>query len=289
MNQYVGMALQPQIQAANNQFALNQQLMQGQATSAGAFGDPRANMLQQNQQLNNNLSMQGLVGNAYNSAFNTAIGAGAQDVANSLQAQTTNASLYNTGLQNLLTGSNTAYSQGVGGTNLLNTLGQQQTSQSQAELNAAYNQWLMGEQYPFQSTQLVDQALGASTAGAPTTTTLSQPNNAGFGILGSLIGAGGSIGGSYLGASTLAAALEKGGPIESGQPAVVGEKGPELFVPHHGGTVIPFDKLRKAVHGAEKEQPGKRQDKLAQILGTGAPALPPPSGGFDPAMFGAAA
>lgn len=282
MNQYVNMALQPQLTAAQNQQAVNQQLMQGQATSAGAFGDPRANLLQSNQQLVNNLSNQGLVGNAYNSAFNTAIGAGAQDVANNLNAQTTNAGLYNTGLQNLLAGSNTAYSQGTGGTNLLNTLGAQQTAQSQAGLNAAYNQWLMGEQYPFQTTQLVDQALYGGSLGAPSTTTgtITQPNNAGYGILGSLIGAGGSALGGYL------ASLEKGGPIEKNQAAIVGEKGPELFVPHKSGTVIPFEKVRAAVKKAEKEEPHRRPSALARAIGAVPPGLPSPSGGFDAKIFG---
>lgn len=292
MNQYVNEALQPQLTAQQNQQAINQQLTQGQATSAGAFGDPRATMIQQNQQLNNSLANEGLVGNAYNAAFNTAIGAGAQDVANNLTAQTTNASLYNTGLQNLLAGSNTAYNQATGGVNLLNTLGQQQTTQSQAGLNAAYNQYLMAEQYPFQTTQLVDQALYGGSIGAPSTTTgtTTQPNNAGYGILGSLIGAGGTaLGDAYMGAGTLAL-LAEGGEAKAGRPAVVGEKGPEVFVPQQSGTVIPFDKLRKAVKSAEKEKPGKRQDELKRVLGMGAPALPSPSsGGFSPGMFGQAA
>jgi hypothetical protein len=46
----------------------------------------------------NAIARQGLIGNAYNSAFNTAIGAGAQDSANQLTAGTTNANLGETAL-----------------------------------------------------------------------------------------------------------------------------------------------------------------------------------------------
>lgn len=314
MNQYVSMALAPQLAAAQNQQSLNMQQMQGAATSAGAFGDPRANLLQTNQQLVNNLSNQGLIGNAYNSAFNTAIGAGAQDVANNLNAQTTNAGLYNTGLQNLLAGSNTAFNQGTGGTNLLNQLGAQQTAQSQAGLNAAYNQWLMGQQYPFQTTQLMNQTLGAASVGAPSvtnatgTSTTTQPNNALGGILGSLVGAGANAlpgilsgaGASAAGAGAAAGAdpaalamlaLADGGDPPVGRPSLVGERGPELFVPHQNGTVIPFEKIRSAVKAAEKEKPEKRPHELARALGIdpdAKPALPSP-GGFSPNLFGQAA
>jgi len=36
---------------------------------------------------------------------------------------------------------------------------------------------------------------------------------------------------------------EKGGPVEGNQPYIVGEKGPELFVPKSAGSVIPNNKL----------------------------------------------
>jgi phage-related minor tail protein len=36
--------------------------------------------------------------------------------------------------------------------------------------------------------------------------------------------------------------LAKGGPAKAGQPYIVGEEGPELFIPKQSGTVIPNDK-----------------------------------------------
>ena len=32
---------------------------------------------------------------------------------------------------------------------------------------------------------------------------------------------------------------EKGGPVTAGQPYIVGEKRPELFVPDRNGTILP--------------------------------------------------
>ncbi len=43
--------------------------------------------------------------------------------------------------------------------------------------------------------------------------------------------------------------LAGGGPAKAGQPYVVGEKGPELFVPKQAGTVIPNDKLGMSKEG----------------------------------------
>lgn len=316
MNQYVNLALQPQLTAQQNQQALNQQEMQGQATAAGAFGDPRAQMLQSNQQLVNNLSNEGLVGNAYNAAFNTAIGAGAQDVANNLQGQVANSSIYNTGLGEQLTGANAILGANTGATTLENTLGAQQTAQSQAGLNAAYNQWLMAEQYPFQTTSLINSTLGAAVPASPSSSTsqatTSMPNNSGYGMLGSLLGTGMNLllpgsgtlmsgltgmgsGSSFAGASAVGQGAPmtsaqyygsgapmtylpnpngggyipgyaEGGRPEVGKPAVVGEKGPELFVPDQAGTVVPYHKIKEAI----KNKHGVSTDGLSRQLGIAA-------------------
>lgn len=274
MNAYVGQALAPQVQNLNNEEALQSQLTQGQATSAGAFGDPRATMLQQNQNANSALQEEGLVGNAYTSAFNTAIGAGAQDVSNNLNAQTTNANLDETALNRELTGANTILGANTNSATLQNTLGAQQTEQSQADLNAAYNQYLMAQQYPFQTTQLVDSTLGAAQGVSPTTTTGTQsaPNNAGYGLVGSLLGAAGSAAGGYFsgaGSTALAAALmaADGGDVPSGTPTLVGERGPEVIVPKGDSNVIPYEKLKDAI---AKKKGVRQTDGLARAFGVAA-------------------
>jgi len=60
------------------------------------------------------------------------------------------------------------------------------------------------------------------------------------------------------GGSLTLAAREMGGPLERGQPALVGEGGPELFVPGRGGTVSPITRdgaqeLVTAVHEVRDE------------------------------------
>jgi Chaperone of endosialidase len=215
MNQYVGMALAPQLQAEQNLFAQQDLANSAAATGSGAYGDARAGQQQAATFLNQDIANQGLVGSAYTNAFNTAIGAGAQDVSNSLQAQTTNANLFQQYLMNQGTaaqGLEGASNYAAGLVNMQNALGAQQTANSQAGLNALYNQWLMGQQYPFQTSQNLNQSIAAGASGMPpiTTQTLQQPNNSGFGVLGSLLGAsmqGGSagFGGSAMG--TLLSAL----------------------------------------------------------------------------------
>jgi len=37
-----------------------------------------------------------------------------------------------------------------------------------------------------------------------------------------------------------------GGPVAGGNPYIIGEKGPELFVPSTNGTVIPNNQLKKS-------------------------------------------
>src|SRR5258708_16756561 len=97
MNQYVSMALAPQIQAQNTQFAQQDRNLGATATMSGAFGDARAGVEAANLSQNQDIARSGLVGQAYTNAFNTAIGAGAQDVGNHMQSQMFNAQMHQPG------------------------------------------------------------------------------------------------------------------------------------------------------------------------------------------------
>ena len=59
-------------------------------------------------------------------------------------------------------------------------------------------------------------------------------------LFGSILGSGGEKGGGILGAIGLFA---NGGRPPVGNPSIVGEKGPELFVPRSSGSIIPNNKL----------------------------------------------
>ncbi|MEM9881175.1 MAG: phage tail tape measure C-terminal domain-containing protein, partial [Pseudomonadota bacterium] len=62
-----------------------------------------------------------------------------------------------------------------------------------------------------------------------------------FGLLGGLPGVGGLFGG----------ARAMGGPVEMGKAYLVGEKGPELFVPGQSGTIIPNSTMPSAAPRAQ--------------------------------------
>lgn len=191
MNQYVMQALAPQLQQMDVANAKTAQATNANATGSGAFGDARTGIEQANNSFLSNVAREGLIGNAYNSAFNTAIGAGATDSSNQLAAGTTNANLAETALGRSLGGAQALQglqNQQLGVAQAQNTMGAQQTAQQQAGLTAQYNQWLMAQQYPFQTAQLMNQTVAAGSGAMPATqtTTSSAPDNSGLAMLGSL-------------------------------------------------------------------------------------------------------
>jgi Chaperone of endosialidase len=191
-------ALAPQLQQMQVANAATNQATDAQATGSGAYGDARTGIQQANNSFNQNVAQEGLIGNAYNSAFNTAIGAGAQDSANQLSAANSNAGYNETALNRALGGATAleglqTQQQGVQTT--ANTAAQQDTAEQQAQLTAQYNQWLMAQQYPFQTSGLADSAISAANPANPTTTTSTQPDNSGYAILGAALG---TAGGAYL-------------------------------------------------------------------------------------------
>jgi hypothetical protein len=204
MNLYVMQALAPQLQQADVQDAKTRAATNATATGSGAFGDARTGIEQANNAFNSNVAREGLIGSAYNSAFNTAIGAGAQDSANNLTGQTTNANLAETALNRSLGGAQAleglqTQQQGVQTT--ANTAAQQDTAQQQAQLTAQYNQWLMAQQYPFQTAGLMNSTVAAANPANPTTSTLTQPDSSGYAMLGTALGVAGGValgGGSLL-------------------------------------------------------------------------------------------
>jgi phage-related minor tail protein len=75
---------------------------------------------------------------------------------------------------------------------------------------------------------------GIGGAGSGTLALSSNPN------VGAYMG-GGGIEGITMG--TFGGTRAKGGPVSSGQTYMVGERGPELFVPGRSGTIVANDKM----------------------------------------------
>ena len=67
-----------------------------------------------------------------------------------------------------------------------------------------------------------------------------------FGGLGTIAGAGL---GSFLGPAGMLMGFKYGGDPTPGQPALVGEAGPEVFVPHTSGTIIPNQQTQQHMGG----------------------------------------
>lgn len=193
MNQYVMQALAPQLYQADINDAAQRAQMNGAATSSGAFGDARAGIESANLAFGQNVARQGLIGQAYNQAFNTAIGAGAQDVANNLSAQNANAGYMESALARALGGAQALQglqTQQLGAQTTANALSQQETAQQQAALTAAYNNWLQAQQSQVQALGANTAAVGAGASAMPanSTATTSEPNNSGWGVAGTILG-----------------------------------------------------------------------------------------------------
>jgi hypothetical protein len=194
MNEYVMRALAPQLQQSDMAWAGARKATDAQATGSGAFGDARTGIEQANNNFLSQVSREGLIGNAYNTAFNTAIGAGAQDVANNMAAQNANAGYAETALGRSLGGAQALQglqNQQLGVAGAVNQAGQQQTAQQQAQLTAQYNQWLMAQQQPRQDAQLVNQTVAAGSQAMPAsqTVTESKPDNSGLAFGSALLSA----------------------------------------------------------------------------------------------------
>lgn len=193
MNQYVMQALAPQLHQMDINNANQNAATNSQATSSGAFGDARAGIQASNDRFGQNVAREGLIGNAYNSAFNTAIGAGAQDVSNNLSAQNANAGYAESALSRALGGAGALQNlqtQQMGTQTAANSLAGQNTAQSQADLTAQYNQWLMAQQYPFQTAQLTNQTIGQAASAMPATTNTTGSTTGATTNTGSTVGSG---------------------------------------------------------------------------------------------------
>lgn len=190
MSQYVEQALNPQLRLQQQQFDAQNRSDNAAATSSGAYGDQRAGIQTANTREGQDAQRSGLIANAYNTAFNTAIGAGAQDVANQNQVGLSNAQLNEMALGRGLGALNSQ----EGLAQFLQQIGGLQQQQQQAKLNVPYSDYLAQMQYPFLTTQLMNQVIGTGAAAMPATQTgvgtgtsvASQPDNSGLQLAGTL-------------------------------------------------------------------------------------------------------
>lgn len=192
MDQYDARALQPMLHDNEEQRNAAVRNSRGAATMAGAFSDPRAAIDEDlvNQRYDRN--RQGIISSGYNQAYDRAIGASAQDVSNSNNAQIANAGLKETFLNRLLSGANANTGLQSGQLSLaqmLSQLGTPQTEQNQAKAQIPFQDWMIKNmQWIPQIAQLMNQTISAGTKGLPSNQVTTAPDNSGFGAIGSIAG-----------------------------------------------------------------------------------------------------
>jgi hypothetical protein len=203
MDPNLQMELAPTLQAIQEQAGMAMTGAGGngsQATAAGAFGDARQGVQNAMTDYQAMLAAGQATGQAYRNAYNNALNARQGDVSNVMSAQTANEQIAQQQLRNLV-GSGNALQNLAGfqtgqGLNLAQAAlagGATQQSLTQQQLNAAYNQQLQNLLGPYQyQVPALNSTLSALTPTQPSTTSVQQPNNAGWNILGSVLGAGAS-------------------------------------------------------------------------------------------------
>jgi hypothetical protein len=165
------------------------------ATAAGAFGGSRSAVLQNlddhSWQQNLQQTLAGL--NAGN--FTQAQAAAQNDLQRQLQASQSNqsAGLQAAGLNLNAAGAlaNMSGDQALQRAGALSTAGDAQQQNQQKQLDAAYQQWVLAQQYPVQMQGLLNQAVGLIPKTGTTDTTGSQTTyGGGFNLSGSIPGLG---------------------------------------------------------------------------------------------------
>ena len=174
MNPYLQQSLAPQIELMQREQARQGTQMAGQATQAGAFGGSRFGLAQAQQNLNNQLAQQNLIGQGYNAAFNQAQQQYNADQARRLQGLQTAVGAG----QALGQLGQTAYGQQVGNINLANQMGAQQQAQEQAKINQQIQDYATQQQYPMLQLANMSNLLRGLSMQATSTQTYQAPPSA---------------------------------------------------------------------------------------------------------------
>jgi len=200
MSPYIESALAPQMELLNRQYGQQAAQNAAQATQAGAFGGSRYGIQQAQNQLNQNLATQNLLGQGYNTAYQQAQQQFNADMARRLQAQQLGEQSRqfgaNLGLQGLQTGLQAAGTLGTLGQQQLAqqqaaiqaqaTAGQQQQALQQKSLDTAYQDYLTQLNYPYQQLSYMSNLVRGTPMGMSTTSQVYQPGPTGVQTLGAL-------------------------------------------------------------------------------------------------------
>jgi hypothetical protein len=183
MNPYTQQVVNSTLSDLNRQQQISAQNDATTATKAGAFGGSRSAVLQGLDDDNFARQEATAAANLNQANYSQAQSAAENDLSRQQAASQANQTA---GLQGAGLNLNAATAlAGMGGDQLnqalaqagaLSTAGNAQQQNQQAQLNAAYQQWQLAQQYPFQTQQLLDSAVGLIPHTGTTDTTGSETN-----------------------------------------------------------------------------------------------------------------
>jgi hypothetical protein len=196
MNPYTSQVIGASLQDLTRQQQIQDQNDASKATAAGAFGGSRSAVLQNLDHDSYARAAASTVAGLNQANYTQAQNAGLGDLTRQLTASQANQSA---GLQGAALNLNAAgslanmgneqLSQALQRAGALSTVGDAQQQNQQAQLNAAYQQWQLAQQYPLQIQGLLNGAIGAlPKTGTTDTTGTGSTDSSQFGFGGSLSG-----------------------------------------------------------------------------------------------------
>lgn len=213
MNPYISDTVNTTANEINQNNAIQQNQLQGNAASLGALGGNRVGVAQAQLANQQDLAENSTLAGLYSSGYNTALTAAQTQNSQDLQGAYEYGNLGTTAQNTALAGANAQ----------LETGGIEQ-QQQQNQLNQAYSQWEGAQQYPFQTGEyLTDTANSLAGIYGGTASTTTPAPSTGSQIVGGLTTVAG-----------LAGALKRGGAVK--------EKGL--------GDLLYFARIGKSVHDA---------------------------------------
>jgi hypothetical protein len=170
MNPYLQMSLAPQLAEANRAYDIGATKQQSAATQAGAFGGSREAIMAAENERNRNTGLNQIIGQGYNTAFNSA-----QNQYNQgLQNQLAGYGLMNQSAANLGQLGQNQYGQQMGINQLQNQYGAQQQAQMQKGLDTSYQDFLNQQNYPYKQLGFMSDMIRGLPLGQQSATQMYQ-------------------------------------------------------------------------------------------------------------------
>lgn len=226
MNPYISDTVNTTAQEINQNNAIQQNQLQGNAAAQGALGGDRVGLAQaalaNQQDMAENQTLAGLYSSGYNTALSGAQTQNAQDLQGAYEYGNLGSTAQNTALA---------------GANAQLQTGAVQQQQQQNVLNQAYGQWEGAQQYPFQTGEYLTNAAGSlgGLYGGSSSTTTPAPS-VGSQVVGGLESVAGLVGAFGLLKRGGRTGYADGGRAEPGHATL--------------GELIHYMKLGHAVHRA---------------------------------------